>query len=181
MNYSGLAYTLAAVRAGSADEVDLDAASEEIRSAMADLRTLIVEIAPPDLENTGLQVALEALLEPVRRNNVTATLHITGDVNLPVARMALIHRVTQEALRNVVKHAAPTQVTVDVERTNDHVTVRIADDGRGFSPDQLRARRGEGHVGLGLLRTTVSDAGASLQIDSAPGKGTVVVLTTPAG
>ena len=178
-NLAGLAFTLASSGGGEANQVDLDSAAEEVRSAMRDLRTLIVEIAPPDLETTGLEVALRALLEPLNRKGVKTQLTISGELNLSRGRMALIHRVAQEALRNVVKHSQAHQVLVDVATNAAGVTLRVVDDGIGFSPDKLRQRRGEGHVGLGLLSGTAAEAGATLNIDSTPGKGTTVVLTTP--
>ena len=54
-----------------------------------------------------------------------------------------------------------------------------SDDGVGFTPDDIAQRRGEGHVGLGLLAELVADAGGSLEIDSRPGAGTTVRLWVP--
>ena len=182
-NLAGVAYELAATAAQHNGHPAGDRASQavaEIQNAMRDLRTLIVDIAPPDLQNAGLEVALTALLEPIRRAGMDAEMTTNGDLALPVTRMALIHRVAQETLRNVIKHSGGHSVTLDVRRSDDRVVLTVHDDGKGFSKEDLRSRRGQGHVGLGLLDGAVKEAGATLRIDSAPGEGTTVTLEVPA-
>ena len=126
-------------------------------------------------------MALDALLEPICREGIEAELVTTGDLAISLPRMALIHRMAQEALRNVVKHSHAQHAQVRVERSNGTALLRVTDDGTGFSTDDLKRRRSEGHVGLGLLAGTVRDAGATLHVNSVPGSGTTVRLEVPCG
>ena len=86
-----------------------------------------------------------------------------------------LYRVLQEALTNVAKHANPTNVWVDLECSKEDVKIRIRDDGRGFAISGLR-----GH-GIGIMNERTAMAGATLDINSAPGKGTEVVVAYSRG
>jgi signal transduction histidine kinase len=154
-------------------------AAGETRAAMRDLRTLIVEIAPPNLHAEGIDNALRDLLEPLSRNGVIITLEAPSSTKLPAATTTLLFRVAQEALRNAGKHAEATHVEVHLHNDGDGVRLEIADDGRGFSAADLDRRRRDGHVGLSLLRDLVADAGGTLQVVSHPGMGTRVSVRVP--
>ena len=84
-------------------------------------------------------------------------------------------QVTREALANVAKHAYPTNVWVDLKCDSEQVEIRVRDDGRGFVTSGLR-----GH-GMGIMSERTAMAGASLDINSTPGKGTEVTITYPRG
>src|ERR1700676_3433068 len=154
-------------------------AAGETRAAMRDLRTLIVEIAPPNLHAEGIDNALRDLLDPLSRNGVIITLEAPPSIALPPATTTLLFRVAQEALRNAGKHAEATHVEVHLHNDGDGVRLEIADDGRGFSAADLDQRRRDGHVGLSLLRDLVADAGGTLLVVSHPGLGTRVSVEVP--
>ncbi len=80
-------------------------------------------------------------------------------------------QVTREALANVAKHAYPKHVWVDMECSPEKVTIRVRDDGRGFSTEGIR-----GH-GMGIMSERTAMAGAKLDISSALGEGTQVVVS----
>ena len=84
-------------------------------------------------------------------------------------------QVTREALANVAKHAYPNNVWVELNCDPQEITIRVRDDGRGFSTSGLR-----GH-GMGIMNERTAMAGASLDIQSTPGEGTQVVVTYPRG
>ncbi len=153
----------------------MQTASEESRTAIRELRTMIMEIAPPDLDRGGLGAALERLGGVAR----DAGLEVVVDVD-PSARMlsmqetALIYRTAQEGIRNVVKHAHATRLLVRLLPAAKGMDLEVTDDGDGFSPDQLKGRQQSGHVGLSLLQERVAEAGATLSIDSVPGHGTSI-------
>jgi two-component system NarL family sensor kinase len=153
----------------------MQTASEESRTAIRELRTMIMEIAPPDLDRGGLGAALERLGTVARE----AGLEVVVDVD-PAARMlsmqetALIYRTAQEAIRNVVKHARAARLMVRLMPSPGAMNLEVTDDGQGFSPDDLRGRQQSGHVGLSLLQERVAEAGATLTIDSVPGRGTSI-------
>ena len=92
---------------------------------------------------------------------------------------ALVFRATQEALRNVVKHAGASHVAVAVWNEEGCVHLRVTDDGHGFDPASLPETGAGDHVGLRLLGDLAADAGGSLRIESAPGAGTTLTLEVP--
>jgi two-component system, NarL family, sensor kinase len=172
---AGVAFGLAplaedAARRGAGEDAGaLRDAIARLRAGMREMRTLLVAIHPPSLEITGLEAALHDLLSPLEAEGIATELHM--DDGTPAAE-ALVYRVAREALRNVQAHAGATRVRVEVSRRR----LVIADDGRGFAPEE-RARRGEqGHVGLTLLEGLVREADGRLDVRSRPGHGTTVEL-----
>jgi signal transduction histidine kinase len=158
---------------------DVEKAAGETRAAMRDLRTLIVEIAPPNLHAEGIDNALRDLLEPLSTNGVAVSLDAPAATGLPAATTTLLFRVAQEALRNAGKHADATQVSVRLRQRGDTVRLEVSDNGRGFTTDDLARRRRDGHMGLSLLRDLVVDAGGTLSVESQPGTGTDVAMEVP--
>lgn len=154
----------------------MQTASAESRTAIRELRTMIMEIAPPDLEQ-GLDVALARLVTVAEEHGLAARLEAgSAAQSHPLEDVALVYRAAQESVRNVIKHAQATSVTIRLRREEGRLTLEIADDGCGFSPDDLRRRQMDGHVGLSLLQERVAEAGAAISIVSAPGKGTTIRL-----
>jgi len=152
--------------------------ASDLRSAAQDLRTLIVQIAPPTLDQDGLAVALGALLRPLIAGGISAHLSCP-DHDLPLVHSQLIFRVAQEALRNVLAHAGATAVEITVTTDEGGTLLVIKDDGRGFSATDVRRRRRQGHIGTRGLAETAAQSGATLVIESEPGAGTSVRLTVP--
>jgi signal transduction histidine kinase len=82
----------------------------------------------------------------------------------------------REALNNVEKHANAGRVDIHLAWTDDRLKLRLTDDGRGFEPGLAQAN---GHFGLTIMRERAEEAGGELDITSAPGSGTSIVLTLP--
>ena len=91
----------------------------------------------------------------------------------------VLFRVAQEALINVAKHAEAQHVTVAIKQAAGVVTMRISDDGCGFETDRLSDKVSGEHLGMISMHERALAAGGSLQIESAPNKGTQVILTAP--
>jgi signal transduction histidine kinase len=89
-----------------------------------------------------------------------------------------MYRLAQEALNNIVKHARATQVDLVLERTSEHLSLIIEDDGVGFDPSDAETV-GDG-LGLIGMRERAALVGADLQIESAGGRGTTVIVRAPA-
>lgn len=151
-----------------------DLAAEAVR----ELRTLMVELAPPLLDEEGLSSALRQLLSRLDRDHISWVLECTEEP-LDHRQERLAYRVIQEALRNVVKHAECRTVWVTVRTESDRLLVSIRDDGRGFSAAERAEQRKKGHAGLGLLAQTARDGGGELSVTSARGKGTRVEMSVP--
>lgn len=183
-NLAGTALTLSAQAQSlrSQSEVaaaanTIDAMADQTRQAQRDLRSLVLQIAPPDLDATGLERVVGGMLAPLRACGIDAEFEDrTQGVRLGPQRLGLLFRVAQEALRNVTSHASAKRVRVILEPADGAVALTISDDGRGFSPDDLAHRQSEGHLGLSLLMRGVMGAGGNLSVASEPGQGTTVRL-----
>jgi signal transduction histidine kinase len=182
---AGVSYSLAAVaeRVDGGQESELGSslreAAAETRRSMRDLRSLIVEIAPPNLHDEGLDNAVGELVAPLAAEGVETTVDIDDAAAPSAEAQTLLFRVAQEAVRNVAAHAQATRLNVSLARDNGCVRLVVVDDGRGFSPGRLEERREEGHLGLTLLTGLVAEAGGRLVVASAPGKGTRVEAEVP--
>ena len=100
-------------------------------------------------------------------------------LEMPSATEALLFRVAQEALRNVIAYADASEVSVKVDVEDSTARLLVADDGRGFGPDVRDRRREEGHLGLSLVEELARQAGGTLTIESRKGAGTRVSLEVP--
>jgi signal transduction histidine kinase len=143
------------------------------------MRSLIFELRPGALAEEGLVAAVSK-----HAAAVAAREGIDVDVTGPADRLPLspeaeeqLYRMTQEALNNVIKHARTVGASVAVSSAPSEVTVVIHDDGIGFDPALGRP----GHLGLASMRERVTRLGGRLDVASAPGSGTTITATVPAG
>jgi nitrate/nitrite-specific signal transduction histidine kinase len=157
----------------------LDQLGETAQQALREMRLLVFELRPPALEQEGLVGALRERLEAVEeRLGVDTRLLVDGAVELPALLEEGLYRIAQEALNNALKHAAATSVTVRVYAEGERVQLEIADNGKGFDPDQARA---EGGLGLVSMQERAHDLGGSLSIVSTPGQGATVKVDAEVG
>jgi two-component system, NarL family, nitrate/nitrite sensor histidine kinase NarX len=145
-----------------------------VRECYGDVRELLLHFRTrTDVED--ITQALATTLQKFRHQaGIDATLQVEGDgIPLPQDVQVQVLHVLQEALWNVRKHAQATQVRLKVHR-GPGWRFEVEDDGRGFDPG---ADAGEGHVGLRIMRERASRIVADVRWDSAPGRGTRVVLS----
>jgi signal transduction histidine kinase len=156
----------------------LDNAAGAARTTIRELRTMIVEIAPPDLDQGGLEAALGRLAGSARAEGMEVTVEVGESVGdgLSLEETALIYRVAQESVRNVIKHSRAKQVDIRLAKEGKTLVLTIKDNGAGFSAEQEKQRNKAGHVGLTLLKDRAAAAGASLVVSSNVGVGTTVRL-----
>jgi signal transduction histidine kinase len=179
---AGISYSLsaAAQRDGSpGTRKTLVDAAAGTRAALGQLRSLLVEIHPPNLRASGLEAALADLVAQLRARGIQAELAVDPDLRLTDEDERLVYRAAAEALRNVQRHAAASAVTVRVRTEGDAVRLEVTDDGVGFTPEERERRREEAHVGLALLEELAERSGARLAVRSSPGAGTTVALEVP--
>ena len=179
---TGVSLGLAAIgRAEEVSRTQVLEASSAIRNSIKSLRSLLVEIYPPNLYEEGLESAVGDLLSPLAARGIVTSLSVDlAGRELPRETTALMYRTAQEALRNVSAHSHAQHVRVDLRVGDDHrIRLVVADDGRGFSAEQLADRGTEGHVGLRSLAGLVADMGGSLEARSMPGRGTTVLVDVP--
>lgn len=146
------------------------------RSALAEMRTLLLELRPDAIVKSDLNTLLSQLLQALKGKKIMEThLSVTGsEVDLPEDIHIALYRIVQESLNNVVKHSQATHIHVMVSYGVECLVIRIEDNGQGFDPAQRRA-------GLGLegMRERAESLGLWLQIKSAPGQGTTIEITWP--
>ncbi len=148
----------------------LDASVAATRRIAADLRPLV-------LDDLGLVAAVEWLTQNfTQRHGVPCTLDMDEDMDLHEPYATAVFRIVQESLVNVAKHAGASQVRVSVARTDNEVTLRVADDGAGFKPATPRKA---GSLGLAGLRERAQLLQGRVEITSATGRGTVVQAHIP--
>jgi two-component system, NarL family, sensor kinase len=182
---AGLAFSLApladeATSRGASGQADvLRRAIERLRSTVRDLRTLLVELHPPHLAAAGLEAAISDLVSPLREGGTNVSINIDGAEQLGREDEALIYRVTQEAVRNVIAYADATTLRVELTVRDDVARLAVVDDGSGFHEGTRDQRRAEGHLGLSLVEELAEQSGGSLAITSREGEGTRVELEVP--
>ncbi len=177
---AGVAFSLGAT-ARTIDgqpSADVREASDRVRDSVRSLRSLLVEIYPPNLYEEGLEAALGDLVSKLDHRGISTTLSVDAPVELlGTEQTQLVYRAAQEGLRNVVAHAHASHVDVQVSRVNGSIVLRVVDDGTGISggaqPDT------DGHVGLKTLGGLAATMGAQVSIQSTPGRGTALSLEVP--
>ena len=149
----------------------LEPMADSLRSSLRSLRSLLVEIYPPNLGVDGLSAALDDLVATAAGAGVHASVEVYDVEGASEDAVRLVWRVAQEAVRNALRHAHAEHLTVQVGRIADRITLDVTDDGVGFDPRQDAAG-----VGLRGLRDLIAEAGGRLEVRSRPGDGTTVHL-----
>jgi len=143
------------------------------RGALAEMRTLLVELRPNALVDVPLPVLLKQLCESfIGRARLPVQLNVEGKRPLPPDVQLAYYRITQEALNNIVKHAKATQVIVTL-RMEDMVRLSIVDNGVGFDPASVPPN----HLGTKIMRERAEAIGATYSLYSEPGEGTQISVT----
>jgi nitrate/nitrite-specific signal transduction histidine kinase len=143
------------------------------RGALAEMRTLLVELRPNALIQVPLPDLVRQLCESlVGRVRLPIDVSVAGQRKLPPDVQVGLYRITQEALNNVVKHSKATQAVVTL-RLHETVRLSVADDGCGFEPSEVPPD----HLGLKIMRERAEAIGARIAIQTEPGEGTQVTVT----
>jgi nitrate/nitrite-specific signal transduction histidine kinase len=143
------------------------------RGALAEMRTLLLEMRPESLERSDIKSLLTQLADAfIGRVRVPVSLVIQGDCELTHEVKIVFYRIAQEALNNIAKHAGARHVTLHLDCQPGHMNLCIQDDGLGFDVGSVPPD----HMGIAIMRERASSIGACLKIDSQVGQGTTVEL-----
>jgi PAS domain S-box-containing protein len=152
----------------------LEELRELTRGALAEMRTLLLELRPAKLVEVDLADLLRQLAEAIsgraRVPVVPVTLEVEGTTEVSADVKIALYRVAQEALNNIAKHAQAHNAWIKLHRTEDRVTLSVRDDGSGFVFERIAPQ----HLGLSIMRERADGIGATLSVDARPGEGTTV-------
>jgi signal transduction histidine kinase len=152
-----------------------------LQCLIAYTRTMMAELAPPNLEAENLPAALVWIAQQMPEHGLRVDLDVGAEqVPLPRETAVLLYRSIRELLINVAKHAGVDRATVSLRvEPPDMLTVVVADAGRGFDVETLHSKRAGKHFGAASIQERMALIGGSAEIKSAPGQGTMVTLTVP--
>lgn len=152
------------------------AAQHLLKEAILATRSISFELTPGILEDFGLRAALEEIVKRIAPRQLRVHLHPVGlDQSLPAAVEIAVYRISQELLNNVMKHAQATEARLYVVREGQRLELTVEDNGIGFDAARLTIEP-LGGIGLAGVRNRVQLLGGTLDINSRPGKGTVVSI-----
>jgi two-component system sensor histidine kinase DegS len=168
-------------KTGDKSSASLEEVRREIDESLVRIRRFIQYLRPPILEYLGLVPALRELCEQMQRERgVQIELESSRDrYVLDAEQQLLVYRIVQEALRNVWKHSRAERCTVRLDTAQSLIRIAIVDDGTGFPARDPNDLVSSGKLGLMGMQERAHLLGGNLDIDSAPGRGTTVILTIP--
>ncbi|HEY0470244.1 MAG TPA: histidine kinase [Kribbella sp.] len=180
---TGLNYALDAMRLGTPTDgqraqLIADSATR-LRGSIGSLRSLLVDIYPPNLADEGLVSALAELAAGLERTGIDVRLETDGAERLPPVVAALLFRAAQEIVRNVASHSGAREVLIKAERSDGHARLIVDDDGRGFDETRLGEQSSSGHLGLRSIGDLLAQSGGMLTVRAAHGQGTRVEVEVP--
>jgi signal transduction histidine kinase/predicted hydrocarbon binding protein len=143
------------------------------RGALSEMRTLLMELRPSALAEADMDELFRHLVNAhVSRGRLKIRFETQGEETPPIEVKEVFYRVAQEALNNIEKHAGAQEVLIRLRKNEGSVELLIRDDGCGFDPEAVPQE----HMGLGIMRERANGIGARLTIQSAPGKGTELMM-----
>jgi two-component system sensor histidine kinase UhpB len=186
--YSGTAQTLAGVlvrlriaerHLTSGADGSMHEIREEVVSALEEIRGVARRLRPPELDELGVRVALEAHARSLNERNRIG-IHFEGTVP-PLSRESslALFRIGQEAISNVVLHSGAENLRIRFSSEGDVVVAEFEDDGHGFDLGAALARTGES-LGLFGMHERAGYVQGELSLESGPGRGTRVRVVIPA-
>jgi len=161
---------------GNAEQIS--AIRDAVQSLNTDVREISHRLHPTILKDLGLSRALRAMVHEFRQREHMPATYSESELpeNLPQTVTAALYRITQEALRNITKHAGETHVKVSLQGDDGVVRLQVRDFGVGFDQDSDYPIRG---LGLVSMEERARIAGGKFSVKSALGEGTTVVVEIP--
>ena len=157
----------------------IDLSLKNLARVIQDLRNYIFDLRPQALKHHGLKARLEGLIAEVRANTpLPISVEISPNLNAYLHEWQANHlfHICHEALSNAIRHAKPRYIAVRLIAQDRVVTLSVEDDGVGFTPPSTIQ---PGHRGLSNIQSRVAKLGATLTLDSAPGRGTRLTVQLP--
>ena len=159
-----------------ADDIPFQNISKLIDGACSEVREIARNLKPASLENIGLEAAVRDLINKYNINSeIEMSFHtFVGDLNLDYNIKLNMYRIIQELLNNVMKHAEATEVDIQLTKANNELIIKVEDDGKGFNINWVKKG-----LGLDSIQSRVNVLKGDLNIDTAPTRGTSVIIHIP--
>jgi PAS domain S-box-containing protein len=146
------------------------------RGALAEMRTLLLELRPAALIDADTGDLIKQLAESITgRTRIPVSVEISGHCPVPPELKISLYRIAQEALNNVAKHSRARHAAVSLHCSSDAIKLVIKDDGLGFE----KGNHSPSSLGMGIMRERARNIGADISISSSPGLGTRIELQWP--
>ena len=157
---------------------NLKTISEAAAETIAEVRQLVLNLRPLQIEQLGLTDSIRELVEKIARSGSISLEYRVEDVDDTLQGNSATHlyRIVQEALNNLLKHSGARRATFALERDIHFVRLRLQDEGRGFNVDRALAGRG---FGLKSISERAQMLNGSLRVKSSPGIGTELIVELP--
>lgn len=153
---------------------NLDKLQRLTRGALAEMRTLLLELRPKSLVESSLGNLLEQLAQSLMsRKKLNVSVILEGEYKLPPDIQIGFYRLAQESLNNIAKHSRATSAVISLQCQTDRVRLFIQDNGRGFDQSKIIQES----LGINIMRERAETIGATLEITSNPGHGVCVTVT----
>ncbi|HEX6302956.1 MAG TPA: sensor histidine kinase, partial [Anaerolineales bacterium] len=144
------------------------------RGALAEMRTLLMELRPLALDEAELSDLLRQLSEAFTgRARAPVDLVVEGEMAFAKEVKVALYRIVQEALNNIFKHAGASAVALRLQCNEEGCELVIQDDGRGFDPEAVSSE----HMGLQIMRERAAEIGAEIDVRSVVGEGTEITVS----
>ena len=165
---------------------DLEGVRGHIADTISGIRRMINELRPPGLDEFGIRVTLENMVQQYRQNGgVAGRIEFSMDIDpevdkLPDTQAICIYRISQEAIRNIIKHAEASRINITLSFGAEQVFMVIEDNGKGFFvPDRLSELAQSNHFGLIGISERARSIGGMVDVTSEIDKGTQINVSLP--
>jgi signal transduction histidine kinase len=169
--------------ANNQGEASLQSMKDQLLQVIQTLRGMSRDLRPPALAPYGLEKAIRSHIETIHQTHPNLKINLSLDSDrqaLPEPVRMSLYRIYQTAISNVIRHAGANEVAVCFKMEPKQVRLEIQDDGCGFNVPArwIELARG-GHMGLVGAKERAEAVGGELQVESAPGKGTLIRVLVP--
>jgi signal transduction histidine kinase len=165
----------------SFSETDYNTLFNSIESSINELKEIIYNLKPKNLDEIGLGSSLRILTKRIsEETGIKGTVDIYGSEERLNKRLELtLYRLTQEALSNIVKHSRAKEFNIQIMNNEDIIKLIISDDGVGFDPAYKNHKSNSSGFGLLNMQERIDSYNGKLKIDSSEGKGTLIITEIP--
>ena len=149
-----------------------------LKAAIGETRSVAHNLMPPTLTDLGFVAAVDNLIARLQEaSEIKFTFHTNqATQDIPADIAFALYRIVQEALNNIIKHAAASEVTIQFLVYNDLLSLSVEDNGKGF--DMAKSQKNS-NFGINSMRNRAASIGADISIDSQPGQGTHIHVSVP--